>query len=457
MLIISVIIFNSNIIHADVDRDFSMAKYNNSFSGYFNDIDGVQFYLDDNGLVDDNSMEDLRFYLELYQSQLGIYRGNTLIGIEENELNNYKVVNFRIENSANTMALLDKNINLQGKSVLFFGVYNKKLNLTYYVQVPLTDINLDYIADNLNNTNNGYSAEEIEKREIAYISLNFDNRIKRSTKNDFETLDISSENTYDVYEKRSLEYVGEVIDIGDTLDELKEISHGSFIEEKRIPKSLINGIDDSVFKSGRFNTWKTKFNGWSLKSGYAVYPMRYAGTNNRVHYVMTYLISDKQDYGTQQFDISYKVTNNCWVLYNVNNRTLSIFDSRARIVTDPYVYYKSNTATGVFNRRYYTYNLNGYNKSNILKAIIGYIPYAGAVSNLYDQLTSTSATTTNKWYPYGDSYNIQKNERYIVREVKAYGRGLKEKYDYILLKLEGDGIRNISWGFNADFYDPTWY
>lgn len=70
--------------------------------------------------------------------------------------------------------------------------------------------------------------------------------------------------------------------------------------------------------------------------------MRYAGTDNRLHYVMTFSIPQNIDWDTQTFDIGFRVTNNCWVLYNVYTGDLGIFDSSARVAADVDVHYLSN-------------------------------------------------------------------------------------------------------------------
>ena len=244
--------------------------------------------------------------------------------------------------------------------------------------------------------------------------------------------------------------------LSDTLESLKETSNNGFINVNTRASSLISGIPDTVYKSGDFDVWQHGWNGWNLKTGYMVYPMRYAGTENRLHYVMTFSIPQNINWDTQTFDIGFRVTNNCWVLYNVNTKDLGIFDSSARVAADVDVHYTSNSYRGVFTRRYYTLNKNGYNMSNIAKVVIGYIPYLADIANIYETLTSTDATTTNKTYPYGDSIEAQISEGKIIREVEASAEGLKQISDYLYMELKGSEIDSVDYGYYYTVYDPLW-
>lgn len=89
--------------------------------------------------------------------------------------------------------------------------------------------------------------------------------------------------------------------------------------------------------------------------------------------------------------------------------------------------------------------------------MIGYIPYVGDAVKLYETLSGSGDLTKDKWYPYADSYELQASEGKIIKEVFVYAEELKQVNDYIYLRLEGDGIHNISYGFSYNVYDPVWW
>lgn len=392
------------------------------------------------------------FSVLLLPSCLGIYTENTVVGIDS--LSD-ELISFRIEKEAQKIGLMPNNESLEGKTVLYLGIFNAKKNVVYYFQVELNDFDVEMvIQDALEGfEDSGYTNEMMERIEVAYLTLS----TVKATMSDAGS-SFSSE--IDFTQQDMTLVSKETIDtLSSTIAELKEASKEGFVKMSGMSTlSLFNEIPDSVFESGEFDEWKKKWNGWDKKTGYAVYPMSYGLSNSgRLHYVMTYSISVDIDWEAQEFDIGFRVTNNCWVLYMIDTEELTIFDSRARVAADANVYYKSKSDEGVFTRRYYTINKADTWFDRASKFVIGYIPYVGDAVNLYETLSGSGDLTKEKWYPYADSYELQAEEGKIIKEVSVYAEGLKQVDDYIYLRLEGDGIHNISYGFSYNVYDPVWW
>lgn len=398
-------------------------------------VKAENFNLVTNGTSADLTLEldsnTLDFHLELLPSQFGLYKGNTIIGVSSEYISNYNIVNFRIEKSANQIALMQENLSLANTTVLFLGLNNSLTNEVSYFQIELDGFDFDSIYEVVNRQfdTSSYTSEDVESIEVSYLTMAPAKKARNSTATTFTetgTLAESDGNVENTTENGSL---------SDALESLKQTSDNGFINVNARASSLINGIPDAVYKSGDFDVWQHGWNGWDVKTGYMVYPMRYAGTDNRLHYVMTFSIPQNINWDTQTFDIGFRVTNNCWVLYNAYTGDLGIFDSSARVAADVDVHYTSNSYRGVFTRRYYTLNKNGSNAKNIAKVVIGYIPYLSDIANIYETLTSSDATTTNKTYPFGDNIEAQISEGKIIREVEVSAEGLKQISDYLYMEL----------------------
>lgn len=393
--------------------------------------------------------EFLEFELLLLPSQFAAYVGNTIIGVCEESTDGYSIASFRIERSALEIGLMEDNLDLVNQTVLFLAIEDAVQNEISYFQVALS-IDFTHLYNVVYNQydDTEYSVSEVEKIEVSYIT--FSNR-SSNVNNSVSTITIEGESDMS---DADMEYTESSDELSNAIDDIKDASQYGFVKMTN-PKSrsLINGIPDEVYKSGAFFEWKKRWNGWTQRTGYAVYPMQFAGTSNRLHYVMTYRISLDIDYANQEFDISFMITQNCWVMYLVESDEVGIYDSRARLAADPKITFVSNTERGVFTRRYYTIVKADTLIDRAKKIIVGYIPYLGDVATIYETLTSSGDLTKDKWYPYGDNFDIQEDEGKIIQEVSVYAEGLKQINDYLLLKLEGDSISSVSYSFSYNVYD----
>lgn len=388
----------------------------------------------------------------LLPSQLATYTDTTVLGLDSA---NESLISFRIEKNANLIGLMPNCEHFEGETVLYLGINDVQEEQLYYFQVALSDLDIDSVIDTVNeySESESYTPEEIERIEVAYLTLSMAKNVNPENKTEFisecsvsaEDGNISADNSVDT------------LSIG--ISELKEKSENGFFKmDSPSARSLIYGVPDDVYKSGEFDTWIKKWNGWTAKTGYAVYPMSYGLSNNgRLHYVMTYSISPYINWDTQTFDISFKITQNCWVLYLIESNELMIFDSRARVAADPEIFYSSKTDTGVFIRRYYTITKADTLAARATKFVIGYIPYVSDAVNLYETLSGSGDLTANKWYPFTETYAGQVAENKIIKKVTVYAEGLKQIDDYLYLQLIGVGISNVNYGYNYSVYDPVWW
>ena len=392
------------------------------------------------------------FNVLLLPSHLAAYEGLAAVGVESEEGN---LISFRIEQNAMLIGLMPNCEHLEGETVLYLGIEDADEEQLYYFQIAIPDLNVNALLADVEElyNENSYTPEEIERIEVAYLTLSMAKNVDLNEKTEF-----ASEITFNE-EDGNISTEGAIDTLSIGISELKEKSAEGFVKmDGPSARSLIYGVPDDVYKSGEFDQWIRTWNGWSEKTGYAVYPMSYGLSNNgRLHYVMTYTISPYINWSTQTFDISFKITQNCWVLYLIESNELMIFDSRARVAVDPEVFYSSKTDTGVFIRRYYTVTKADTLIDRATKFVVGYIPYVGDAVNLYETLSSSGDLTANKWYPFTETYAGQVAENKIIKKVTVHAEGLKQIDDYLYLQLIGVGIYSVNYGFNYSVYDPVWW
>lgn len=392
------------------------------------------------------------FSVLLMPSYMGIYEGNTIVGVDSDS---EELISFRIEREAYKIGLMQDREMLEGKTVFYLGIFEAEKNIVYYFQVELNGLDIETILQSAQEgfVDSGYTSEMMERIEVAYLTLSVGDFVMKDDSTnlvaeiDFTQQDMSvlMNDTTDM--------------LSSAISQVKDLSKEGFVKMNgKSSRALIKGIPDSVYKSGEFEKWKKVWNGWSEKTGYAVYPMSYGLSNNgRLHYVMTYSISVDCDWDDQIFDIGYRITNNCWVLYMTNTDELTIFDSRARVAVDANVYFKSKSDEGVFTRRYYSLVKADSWIQIATKYVVGHIPYVGMIVDAYDILSGIGDVTEGKWYPFADNYELQVQEGKLIKEVYVYAEKLKQVGDCLYLVLKGDRIKSVSYGFGYSVYDPAWW
>lgn len=147
--------------------------------------------------------ENLQFNTILYPSQIkNSNTKNKLIGIIENSNNDdYGILKLTIEKNADESTLLTPNIDLYGKTVVSFAVYNKKSLEEYYVQFAIDNYDFDNvynIAESYLNQND-ISVEDLFNTEISYFTLTpKENFI--STFNAIDEMEFQNSNSVSIYD-----------------------------------------------------------------------------------------------------------------------------------------------------------------------------------------------------------------------------------------------------------------
>jgi hypothetical protein len=428
---------HSKVVQSELESDVSLCNFKIQFNENLETISA-------------DIMGDITYNykgeIELYQSNMQHNLNNVIVGKDANN-DDYSIINFRLEKVAESITLLKPNLALEGKTVLNLAIANKHENKIYYFQIEIKDINFDSIYNSIKSISYKTDDEELSKMEMKQMTFEnsskifgIDNKTSSVLKYNLIQDEKTGVNKMDILNDEDYETINIEEDTFNNLaQQTKELGRLHYEDLKT--RSLLTSVPDSIFKSGEFDKGHFGGDSWNSRR-YYYYPMRFAGTDNRLTYVMSYTTPDSANNSIQEYDLSFKVRDNVWVLYNVYNEELGIFDERGRIEADAKITYKikSSDTKGVFTRRYYTYVRGAYDKKNIYKLVVGYIPYANEIDKIYSAITAKSETATHKWFPWEDNYEEQKADEYIVKEVTVEAKDLKKTNDYLYLKLKGDHI-----------------
>ena len=399
--------------------------------------------------------KQLDFDIQLLPSQFAIYKGNTIIGVQSNIDPEYKIASFRIEHSAYEIGLMEDNLELSNKTVLFLGVEHLPNSEIFYFQVEIfIDFAAIYAEVSRCYCSTEYTPADIEKIEISYLTLRPVSNDGNQSKRQSVPTTISSK-FLDATAVRSNSTAKEFDELSTAIERIKNASKDGFVKVNNTRgDSLINGIPDDIYKSGALEVWKRAFDPFSTGVGYLVYPMQYAGTPNRLHYAMTFMLTKSLDYPGQEFDIGFRITQNCWVLYYAADDEVVIFNSQARAAVDVELSYETDDEYGVFTRRRYSLVKADTLWDLASKIVTGYYPTANAISLIYETITGGEALENNADYHYGDNYAQQVNQEEIVKKVTVLAEGLRQVGDYITLTLKGNSITTAYYLLRYWPYDP---
>lgn len=377
-------------------------------------------------VVQNGIKEKIALSVILYPSQNSFFENNALIGVAERINGPYDLLSFRIENKATSYTLLEPNLHLEGHTVLTVGLLSKTSGDIIYFQQSVDSINFDQLQANANKQ---FAKARLTKDELAQLEVNY----------------LLLRSPFTIQSSLSEEVV-----ISGTASENTDKTHAVQAQ------SLLYNVPDSIFMSGPFDQWQHYNNTTSISPYcYSYITYRFAGTDNRLTYIVFLDINPILNFSTQEFSLQMTVRDNVSVIYNVYTGELGFFGDNNRIkVNNITLKLTSNTNKGVFNARYYTGRKTGSNIGNIIKAIITWIPYAGTGLASYEYLTASSDTTTNKWFTYpatAEAQNLAYNGK-IISEIAAEESGLRNSNDYFLLMTKGNGINSITWQYTYTAY-----
>ncbi|GMQ63046.1 hypothetical protein [Vallitalea maricola] len=399
-----------------------------------------------------NILSPINISLDLYPSQSVIFKDNAIIGIPVEISENYQLMSCRIENNSSSYTLLKPNIHMEGSTVLSIGLLDKKSNDIYYIQEEVNEINYHNINNeaNVNFNKHIYSDQDLMNIELDYFSL-------KTNKVEKEEVLISENNCSKSVEFNSLNDNEEYMPLDNFIDILRKnkeiVTDNGYITNSEIhtTKSLVYRVDDSIFKSGSFDKW---YHDSDLDAtapyAYSYITYHFAGTDNRLTYLVYLDIPKNINFSSQSFSIQLTVRDNVSVLYNVYNKTLGFFGDDNRIdVEDIKLTLDSDTDGGVIIKRYYTHYKKGSLVKNVVRAIIDYIPYVSSAVGTIEKLTASSDTKTNKWYSYHDTAEAQSiaYNGTVVDKIQADFKEIIKKDDYALLWVMGDSIDSINSSF----------
>lgn len=420
-------------------------------------LDNLDLNFDNDTLTISVNLEgqQIDFQTVLYPSQLGNNTENKILGIINNSGNStYDILKLTIEKNADSSSLLVPNFYMEGNTVLSFALYNKFTLEEYYFQFPLEeDFNFDIVYTNATNNlmANPSVSDDVMDTEISYFTLQPKTEFKKTFKaiNEItmgKETTTSSNNTM----------IEEIEDLkGQSIDELINISKEEAISLSNQTYSLIPNIPDSLYKVQQNGTWSNGDTGFDSSGnlvGYTIYHMNDSYSGNALNYVLRYYVSSRFNWSSNEFETSFNLSHNIWVQYIKSSNLVYVFDDRAsnaRILMSPEINMKINTAKdsdGYFVSRMTNANKNGSKANNIAQLIIGYVPYLSDVNNIYQTLTSDTATGNNSKTWFESSY---------TKEVKAKINNLKYapndkgySQDYIGMTIWGNNVNSVNHGYN---------
>ena len=363
------------------------------------------------------------------------------IGIPTEESADLHIVSFRIEEECDTITLLAPNLSMAGHCVVSLGIQLKSNTDIIYFQV-IADSFVNYLTQLYSATTTDASklAEANELRTAYYRLSSSDHASCCSTSiNDTPALNVSSvEMSEPVYEASAS---GNYTDMAEYLSQLPVYSSHMNSASTR---SVINNINDYIFKSGDVEVWH-KDNVTGVKQMYCYIAYNYAGTLNRETHIMvldwvTNALSD------QNYLQSLRVLNNSCVIYNVNTGLLGINSACLNpvIARNAYVQINvNNTDSGVIIKRHQYANVSGSTYMKIAKCIVQWIPYASTVLSNYETLTGTRA---NEIEAYQGTWNLQKaSYGYTIYSVKAETSYLRYVNDIVYIEVWCNGAQSYSY------------
>ncbi|MDO5293685.1 MAG: hypothetical protein Q4F05_13170, partial [bacterium] len=295
-----------------------------------------------------------------------------IVGVLEDQekTEGYELICFRIENNADSITLMEENLELEGHLVLNVAIKNLQNQKTIYFQEAIDDFSYTTLITDANkNKDELASYDEKDLDEIHDEYLFFDNIEGDSVQTESKTLLVESEDcqdmkSYDLSIKNEKEEFKNYIE---ALDDYKDA-------ESSKSRNLLGSIPDRVFKTGyKLDTW---FHSSIGDLQYSHVGHKYAGTDNRLTYIVVLDWTKITNYKNQSFESQLEIIHNKAVLYNVYNNKLGIFSKRPLNVNNLSTYAHCNTTTGCFNKRTQYAQINESTSKKIAKCIIEWVPYA---------------------------------------------------------------------------------
>ncbi len=396
----------------------------------------------------DDKITGINFSLSAWLAPLGNIRNDSIewIGTSSKEYDLYDIVSFRIEEEADILTVMERNINMQWHVVLFIGVRIKETNdIIYFQKVldnesgflkelyseiggissnneTLLDLRNKYYDLKSANDDNGqiidtnlysaYKNEEINKEEIQLFYKDGQSN-KEKVQSFYEKG--QEDSRYDNFNGFEEDY--------DIIEELEAIPDYG---EKTAVCNVLPPVSDSIFKTNPLQKWfhkEMKKDGKTYVYSYISYQM--AGTKNReTHIIISRWIKTFVDnFLTNQF----KIEENACVLYVNNTRKLG----KSLICRNPIKYDSITLTNKIKNTKgYCTFreqyaSINSSTSSNIIKCVISWFKYPNKVATMVRTLTGKAAN---------DSCAYEEADKVSCEE--ATSKSMFKVEDYVYLRMQ---------------------
>ncbi len=422
---------------------------------------GLKIELDMQKKNSTDKVKDLDFVVDLYPSQSELFNNSAVIGVVSENNSDFEIKSFRIESNSKSYTLLERNLDLEGKTVVTFALQEKDTGKLYYIQDELPDILfselLEIATSNLDSER--FSQEELINIELDYFTL--------KQEENTQIVNINSEidiNDFDEINELESETpnLGELIDLlrDEKSIKISDKKNNQLYEGDVKTNSLIYNVEDSIFSdtSISFDDWQHDSDWSDPAYCYSFITYNFAGTSNRLTYIVYMQMKLDINKRKQSFSYQLEVRDNVSVLYNIYDGELAFFGDNNRIdVEDIELYFKSNTTGGVFTKRYFGYLRQGSFFNNIVRAVIVWAPYGlDKVGYSYDYLKNSSDLEKGEWYFYGANAAAQaadNPEKRVIDEVEVEFSKICKEGDYVQLWVYGDSVNSIDYGFdyNVDY------
>ncbi|SFR65531.1 hypothetical protein [Anaeromicropila populeti] len=266
--------------------------------------------------------KSLFYKLDLYPGKIHYGENNdSIIGITEDVSENYEILSFRIEKNADSITLMNSNLDFENKTVLSLAICKNNSSDVIYFQDALEDVDFADIKV-MSNDNVLYTEEELLEIEKKYvfgkketegkskceITINQDNNI------------ISSKG----YEE-GVSGVKEDLMMLEKIEKNNNVYGTNSCSEPNIATmcSLITNISDSLFKSINGTVGKFYFNNYNNERVYGYAQNYFMGTSNVATDIMVF---DWDHYTNTSEGVVHQLScaYDSLVLYNVTTSALGI-------------------------------------------------------------------------------------------------------------------------------------
>ncbi len=352
------------------------------------------------------------------------------IGTATEEQDDYTLVCFRIEENANSITLMEPNLWMEGGDVLNVAVQVCDTGDICYFQTVINaqSLGLHLVTDDL-------SIEEYSRvldiREQYYQLKNHSNSALPVNE------DVKYSSNVFLPDNDSGVMSG---NLSDYLNTLPTYSSNSI---NASTYSMINNIDDEIFKSGTFDVIRT---GTALGGAQFYYYVahNFAGTGNRENHIMVFewIRSSPQ---SQDYINQISVLNNACIHYNIYTDQVLLNSDHPNPAKVSNVSIKTsviNYDSGVIIKRQQRASISESTYQKIAKCIVSWIPYLSTIVDNYETLTGTPANEVKAYQP---TYDLQKSiYGYTIWSVEVTTSRMATVGDYIFLEVWGSGVSGVN-------------